>query len=254
MRVLSAAFLVVFFFLFAIFAIGSWSCNQPPKPNSEAGETVEAAPKDCSAAYGTFFVGLRDSGKFVRTYDKEIVAISTVVIAAFTMILGVFTVSLARSTRVAANAAKRGADYIPNVERGYIVGGGPRIADDGRHYIDIVNYGKTAAILTKVEWGFCDEAAFPKDARVSELLKTGQLTPDEIRTTENVYPPNLPMPPRNTELDLSKAMGKILYGKFTYLILFDSEEHFSTFKLRFIRRPDGGWHTEGLPGSYSDWK
>ena len=145
------------------------------------------------------------------------------------------------------------AEYIPRVERGYIVGGGPSFVD-GFGYVDIVNYGKTAAILTKVEWGFCEEKDFPVDAPVSALLKTGRLKVDDCRITEDVLPPNRPPGHlQDTKFLISKALGKIFYGKFTYSILFDSDEHFSTFKLRFIPR-DGSYFTVGLPGSYSDWK
>src|SRR5207249_9527867 len=77
--------------------------------------------------------------------------------AAFTVILALSTIALRISTRDAALAAKAAAEHIPRVERGYIVGGGPTPIGNGFACIDIVNYRKTAAILTKVEWGFCEE-------------------------------------------------------------------------------------------------
>jgi len=53
-----------------------------------------------------------------------------------------------------------------------------------------------------------------------------------------------------TKFRLSEAAGKILFGKFTYAILFDKDEHFSTFKLKVGA---DGIQSDGLPGSYSDW-
>lgn len=115
MRSLSAALLIVFLIVLGIFAIGSWSCQQPPKPFSETHENENSSPKDCSTFYGTLIVGFA-SGSFVRTYDKEIVALSTVVIAVFTVILGLFTISVAQSTRIAAEAAFTSANAATAIE------------------------------------------------------------------------------------------------------------------------------------------
>lgn len=57
---------------------------------------------------------------FLQTYNGAVTAVATIVIAAFTTILGIFTVSLARSTRRAAEAAKISADTLPVVERAYV--------------------------------------------------------------------------------------------------------------------------------------
>lgn len=108
--------MVAFLILLGIFSIGSWSCQQLPKPNSETRETENASPKDCSTLYGTFTIGLGKSGTFVRVYDKEIVAVSTVIIATFTVILGLFTISVARSTRTAGRAAVTSADAASAIE------------------------------------------------------------------------------------------------------------------------------------------
>jgi hypothetical protein len=161
MRSLAAVFLLAFFILLAIFSIGSWSCQSSPKPNSETQKTEDSSPKDCSTFYGTFIAGLSDSGLFVRTYDKEIVAVSTVVIAAFTVILGLFTVSLARSTRVAANAAEKSAkvaqEALVGVERPILlISMPPGQAKVPSHWLDpqkptygivVENVGKQIATL-----------------------------------------------------------------------------------------------------------
>jgi len=158
------------------------------------------------------------------------------------------------ATEAAANAAKQAADFIPNVERGHIVGGGPWPLGNGLACVAIANRGKTAAILTKVEWGFCAEEQFPVDAPVSELLKNGRLKVDECCITEDVLEPTSPpMALHDLKFPLSKVVGKIFYGKFTYSILFDSEEHFSTFKLK-VPQIWPNAPSMGLPGSYLDWK
>jgi hypothetical protein len=54
---------------------------------------------------------------FVASWHPEVwTALGTVVIAIFTTILGCFTISLAKSTRIAANAALRQADVMMAVE------------------------------------------------------------------------------------------------------------------------------------------
>src|SRR5262249_37745769 len=94
------------------------------------------------------------------------------------------------ATQDAAFAARRATEHIPKVERGYIFGGGPALTEDGWPCVAVANRGKTAAILTKIEWGYCDEKDFPIDAPVSELLKTGRLKIFESRDTEDVLPPD----------------------------------------------------------------
>jgi len=106
MRSLAAIFLVAFFILLVIFSIGSLSCKQFPKPDSETQKTENHSPQNCSSLYGVFAAGLSNSRLFVHIYDKEIVAASTFIIAVFTVVLGLFTVSLAKSTRLVANTAE----------------------------------------------------------------------------------------------------------------------------------------------------
>jgi len=119
----------------------------------------------------------------------------------------------------------------------------------------VANRGKTPAILTKVEWGFCLEEQFPKDAPVSKLLKDGRLKVETCEM-EDVLPQNNGpgVALHDLKFSIAEVRGKIFYGRFTYSIPFDpSEEHFSTFKLRVPQN----WPfapSVGLPGSYSDWK
>jgi hypothetical protein len=59
-------------------------------------------------------------GHFVEKKQGLISVVSTIVIAIFTAILGTFTVRLARSTRLAAEAARDSASVIPNTERAFV--------------------------------------------------------------------------------------------------------------------------------------
>jgi hypothetical protein len=179
--------------------------------------------------------------------------------ATFTVVLAVSTILLWFSTRDAAYAARAAADHIPRVERGYIIGGGPWrrrdeegviIPDIG--WVSVGNYGKTPAVLKKVEWGFCNENIFPKDQPVSQLLNEKLLPAELIQSIQKEDVIRSGEPPRSldrTEFVLSENVGKIFFGRFTYAIFFDDVEHFSTFKLKL--GPDG--ESTGLPGSYSDW-
>jgi hypothetical protein len=194
-------------------------------------------------------------GEFVEDHGEAITA-------TFTAVLAVSTILLWLSTREAAYAAKAAADHIPRVERAYIVGGGPTrpvdedrnlIYDPDRGWVSIGNYGKTAAILKKVEWGFCDESIFPKERPVSEVLNK-KLLPRNVKieslVKEDVYRSgDPPSALHGTEFSIKANDGKIFFGRFTYAILFDDLEHYSTFKMKMGTQGE----STGLPGSYSDW-
>jgi hypothetical protein len=93
--------------------VGYWSCEQLPEQQSEAAKAEEAREKHCSTIGATFKFGKAEVGEILHSYHDEINALSTVVIA----ILGLFTISLSRSTRIAAYAAKDSADAILAAER-----------------------------------------------------------------------------------------------------------------------------------------
>jgi hypothetical protein len=184
-------------------------------------------------------------------------------VALFTGILAVGTLALWWSTRRLWAVTKVAAEHIPRVERAYIIGGGPlrRYLQDGSlrdhpaiGWVSIGNYGKTSAILKKIEWGFCDPTVFPNDLRVSEILdKHEKLIPHIpiiVKEREDVLRPGQgPHEVAGGAFNTLAANGRIFFGRFTYLILFDDVVHFSTFKLQM---ENGG--SFGLPGSYSDWK
>ncbi len=98
---------------------------------------------------------------FFQTYNGAVTAVATVVIAAFTTILGIFTVSLARSTKTAANAAAKAtktaqaefvASHRPQLRIGNIVVDTPQgestLFVDGHHVggsLRITNVGGSRA-------------------------------------------------------------------------------------------------------------
>jgi hypothetical protein len=55
-------------------------------------------------------------GAYVTDKNAVITAVGTLIIAAFTTVLGLFTISLAGSTRIAANAAGKSADAVIAIE------------------------------------------------------------------------------------------------------------------------------------------
>jgi hypothetical protein len=67
--------------------------------------------------------------------------------------------------------------------------------------------------------------------------------------TENVYPPNLDPQPASKKIEfrLSTNMGKVFFGRFKYLDVFE-ERHHSTFKLKLVQTG-----SDPLDGCYSDW-
>lgn len=188
-------------------------------------------------------------------------------VALFTFVLSISTIALVGSTialwvatKDSARIAQAAVAHTRNVERGYIVGGGPAKLKDSNGVrrpnlggVSIGNYGKTPAILKSVDWGFADENAIPADAKISELFRSGFFAPGSYETLPRVDVIRAGVDPTSlygVEFTLSDKAGKIFFGRFVYEILFDNVERYSTFKLK-ITNGDGG--SIGLPGSYSDW-
>jgi len=109
----------------------------------------------------------RCTGHFIDKNDAGITAVGTIIIAAFTTILGIFTISLARSTRIAANAADMSARAALALELPIInaepVGFGFGVAQEGdkprtEHFgiqcFEFANQGRTKAFPIEVRWGW----------------------------------------------------------------------------------------------------
>jgi hypothetical protein len=121
----------------------------------------------------TFAVGVAWLFAAFDFYRDDIAALSTLVVAAFTGVLGIFTISLARSTRIAADAANLSAKVaqssLADLERPYVFietqadikarlgfrdvmpsgGGDPvRVKQIPRVKFRLVNHGRTPAIVS----------------------------------------------------------------------------------------------------------
>jgi hypothetical protein len=119
-------------------------------------------------------------------------------------------------------------------------------------WVSVGNYGRTPSVLTRIEWGFCDEIEFPTNRPVSQLLDRNLLPAGTVNSLQkdDVYRPGgNPSLIEGTDFHLAENVGMIFFGRLTYRILFDDDEHFSTFKLKI--GPNA--QSSGLPGCYSDW-
>ena len=105
-------------------------------------------------------------------------------------------------------------------------------------------YGRTPAVLTRVEWGQGRDRVPPvrrSAVAPGDLLgRNGQFAAEGRR----LPPGRQPEPDRRHRFHLAENVGKIFIGRLTYRILFDDKEHFSTFKLKI--GPNG--QSSGLPG------
>jgi hypothetical protein len=76
----------------------------------------DALKQGLPALFGALKIYRHCAGAYLIENNAAITAIGTLIIATFTAILGIFTVSLARSTRIAADAAKRSSDAAIDLE------------------------------------------------------------------------------------------------------------------------------------------
>jgi hypothetical protein len=247
MRLLASMLLIAFFILLIIFSIGSWSCNQPPKPSGETQQTENANKKDCATFYGTFEVGLFDTGRFIHAYHQETVAVATVIIAAFTIILGVFTISLARSTRVAA-------EHIPLVERAYLFGGPDTRTLTVRDDLNLIqfkfgvkNNGKTPGIVAEIWVEFLTDEPTSGNPiyRRGQAGVNGRLAePDAVLSAgddaSSLFPPPFSCTPGE----------RYFAGYIIYTDIF-KKTHTSRFCTRFDF-DNRSWHRVGPP-AWNDW-
>jgi hypothetical protein len=167
--VLTRATLVVLA-LVAIITFADWVsspvqlCELSPQQHSENSKTYESAKEYCSA--GKVVALWRAVGWLIDSWHDDLTAAATIVIAIFTTILGIFTVGLARSTRLAANAADLSARAAITIELpiiraepdGFSWGrrhaGGPTIDSFGIDRLVFSNLGRTKAIPLEVHFGF----------------------------------------------------------------------------------------------------
>jgi hypothetical protein len=195
-------------------------------------------------------------------YYECLVAKYTSELASFTEILAFVTSLLVVITAGVVWTSYRQETMARTHERAYISGGGPLrlkdpktgdFIDPDKGWITIENYGRTQAIIKKIEWGFCDEKIFPKDRTVSEIIDRALIPKELIQVIEkeDVHPPNTPFRQYAAPgpFSLSQQDGKIFFGRYTYLDVFH-DVHYSTFALKL---GPGIGESYAIPGGYSDW-
>src|SRR5437868_6089040 len=105
-------------FLIIWWIVGSSQAFQTCINDTENGAANDPLQKQIPIFVREFWVYRRCLGAYVIEKHAAITAIGTLAIAIFTAILGGFTISLSKSTRDAALAAKKSADAAVSVERG----------------------------------------------------------------------------------------------------------------------------------------
>ena len=222
MRALLTTLLVAAAIILAIFVIGSWSCDQPPKPHGETQKSEQSAAEHCSTSYGIFEIGLFDIGPFVHANHEEITAASTAIIAIFTIILGVFTVSVSNSTRATAvgfMSAERPHMIISELK----VSGLNSPPADGKIPLTITfritNFGRTPAFAKQMSLHLYFMDKLPRDLHQEVREINGVTAPDRWWGTE--WPTTVEAPLDRIERVKSGEFGIFVYGCFKYEDIFE---------------------------------
>jgi len=128
---------------------------------------------------------------------------------------------------------------------------------DGPWRMTIINFGKTAAYTTKVEWGLCPREEFLTDVPVSKLLDAPEhnnwrsLYMRGVVTVQDIFPPNpdKPLHYRHIEIpdeDIIKYLTWVFFGRITYKDVF-KDEHYTTFSYHLVEE-----HADSIGKSLSD--
>jgi hypothetical protein len=132
-----AIVLMLFFVACGLSGLAIYESSAYQKCSAEAGGKSGAehqGQEEVIPLIGRVRITSRCAEQSIAENNAVVSAVATVVIAVFTAILGLFTMSLARSTGIAAAAAKQSADHIPKVERAYLFGA-PRFTSVGHELI-----------------------------------------------------------------------------------------------------------------------
>jgi hypothetical protein len=144
--------------------------------------------------------------------------------------------------------------HLREVERAYLVGGGPIAHTDPYKFImDVANYGKTPASMKQFAVEVCDLKDIPK--------KPKYLTPGYKRETRiDEFAPT--QKKSIATMDIPKELEKpIVYGRFWYYDLWREEERYFSFILRVGTREEWGLglatHPDlgliGIDPEYTKW-
>jgi hypothetical protein len=193
--------------------------------------------------------------KFVRGMKSdEWIAAATVVIAIFTTVLGLFVVNLARSTRIAAQAATKAADaavaaerarfYVVEIEDNFMTivdsasshkgsGAGQQLTTIPTIKVQFRNYGKTPGTIQSI----CCNLKFSREPfdYICQPLPVKEEIVERDRTT--VEPITCVIEPLTLSEGQEIARGAAflwLYGQVYYKDVFESP-HVHRFYRRFTR-------------------
>ncbi len=121
----------------------------------------------------------------------------------------------------------------------------------------IINFGKTQAYTTRVEWGLCPRDEFTTHVPISKLLDARQYTKWRFQylrgvvLVQDIFPPNQEAPLHYRHIEISdeegtKKVGWVFFGRITYKDVF-KDEHFTTFSYHLMEE-----HADSLGKSLSD--
>lgn len=176
-----------------------------------------------------------------------LIAWATVALAFITAVLAGFTALLWNSTKKLVQTTD---DTARALERAYLFCG---LEPTGRPtaVMSVRNAGRSFAYVTKVEWGLCEESAFPHATPVSQVIDGSLLLVTRISVHDIVEPERRPMQLWQVEVPTDENKGKIFFGRIFYEDIFKTP-HYGTFKARFLMEQSSG-KLEALPGCYADW-
>jgi hypothetical protein len=103
-RIVTIALILLLGAAVCVFAV-AWSSTYHECISSAEQEISSRLENGAPSQFFTGGVAFRCVGDFIRVNNAAVTAISTAIIAIFTTILGLFAISLAKSTRIAADAA-----------------------------------------------------------------------------------------------------------------------------------------------------
>lgn len=178
---------------------------------------------------------------------ERLIAWATVALAVITAALAWFTGLLWGSTK---KLVKTADDTTKALDRAYLF---CDLQPTGRPtaVMTVRNAGRSFASVTKVEWGLCEESAFPHVTPVSQIVDGGLLHVASISVHEIVEPERHPMQLWQVEVPTDGNKGKIFFGRIFYEDIFRTP-HYGTFKARVFME-EGSGKLEPLPGCYADW-
>lgn len=175
------AILSVVFLSFGVWVFGTSSKFQTCNANQTAAESHASKKQLPPSGFARVLIYSRCAGHTAYEYRDAAIAVATVFIAIFTAILGIFTISLARSTRIAADAAQRQATTAIGVELPTLMlfhfdfgdmgaASGDAILQSPLVTASVKNYGRTPAFVISqavdFEWNVWPEK--PDYSRTAE--------------------------------------------------------------------------------------